>query len=161
MLLAYIPKENLQDIQERMQGKFVGIGIQFRIINDSITVIEPIKGGPSIKAGVKAGDRILIADQDTLSGKKLNANDIPRFLKGISGTDVNLKVYRKTNDSLFSLIVTRGDVNIKSVDLSYMINDHIGYIKLDRFARNTYREFKSAVINLLLKDRKSGNKIIY
>ena len=145
---AYIPKENLQDIQERMQGKFVGIGIQFRIINDSITVIEPIKGGPSIKAGIKAGDRILIADQDTLSGRKLNANDIPRFLKGISGTDVNLKVYRKTNDSLFNLIVTRGDVNIKSVDLSYMINNHIGYIKLDRFARNTYREFKSALTKL-------------
>lgn len=92
---AYIPKENLQDIQERMQGRFVGIGIQFRIINDSVTVIEPIKGGPSIKAGIKAGDRILIADQDTLSGKKLNANDIPRFLKGTSGTDVNLEVYRK------------------------------------------------------------------
>ena len=145
---AYIPKENLQDIQERMQGRFVGIGIQFRIINDSVTVIEPIKGGPSIKAGIKAGDRILIADQDTLSGRKLNANDIPRFLKGISGTDVNLKVYRKTNDSLFNLIVTRGDVNIKSVDLSYMINNHIGYIKLDRFARNSYREFKSALTKL-------------
>ena len=81
---AYIPKENLQDMQERMQGKFVGIGIQFRIINDSVTVVEPIKGGPSIKAGIKAGDRIIIADQDTLSGKKFNANDIPRFLKGAS-----------------------------------------------------------------------------
>ena len=146
---AYIPKENLQDIQERMQGKFVGIGIQFRIINDSVTVVEPIKGGPSIKAGIKAGDRIIIADQDTLSGKKLNANDIPRFLKGTSGTDVNLQVYRKTNDSLFNLPVTRGDVNIKSVDLSYMINDHIGYIKLDRFARNSYREFKSALTKLM------------
>jgi carboxyl-terminal processing protease len=131
-----------------MQGKFVGIGIQFRIINDSVTVVEPIKGGPSIKAGIKAGDRIIIADQDTLSGKKFNANDIPRFLKGASGTDVNLQIYRKTNDSLFNLLVTRGDVNIKSVDLSYMINNHIGYIKLDRFARNSYREFKSALTKL-------------
>lgn len=146
---AYIPKENLQDIQERMQGKFVGIGIQFRIINDSVTVVEPIKGGPSIKAGIKAGDRILIADKDTLSGKKLNSNEIPRFLKGASGTDVNLQVYRKTNDSLFNLMVTRGDVNIKSVDLSYMINNHIGYIKLDRFARNSYREFSSALKKLI------------
>jgi carboxyl-terminal processing protease len=135
-------------MQERMQGKFVGIGIQFRIINDSVTVVEPIKGGPSIKAGIKAGDRIIIADQDTLSGKKFNANDIPRFLKGASGTDVNLQIYRKTNDSLFNLLVTRGDVNIKSVDLSYMINNHIGYIKLDRFARNSYREFKSALTKL-------------
>jgi carboxyl-terminal processing protease len=145
---AYIPKEDLQDIQDRMQGKFVGVGIQFRLINDSVTVIEPIKGGPSIKAGIKAGDRILIADKDTLSGKNLSSNDVPIFLKGTSGTDVTLQVYRKTNDSLFNLRVTRGDVNIKSVDLSYMINDHIGYIKLDRFARNTYREFTTALTKL-------------
>jgi len=145
---AYIPKEDLQDIQNRIQGKFVGVGIQFRLINDSVTVIEPIKGGPSIKAGIKAGDRILIADKDTLSGKNLSSNDVPIFLKGTSGTDVTLQVYRKTNDSLFNLRVTRGDVNIKSVDLSYMINDHIGYIKLDRFARNTYREFTTALTKL-------------
>ena len=145
---AYIPKEDLQDIQDRMQGKFVGVGIQFRLINDSVTVIEPIKGGPSIKAGIKAGDRILIADKDTLSGKNLSSNDVPIFLKGTSGTDVTLQVYRKTNDSLFNLRVTRGDVNIKSVVLSYMINDHIGYIKLDRFARNTYREFTTALTKL-------------
>ena len=126
----------------------MGVGIQFRLINDSVTVIEPIKGGPSIKAGIKAGDRILIADKDTLSGKNLSSNDVPIFLKGTSGTDVTLQVYRKTNDSLFNLRVTRGDVNIKSVDLSYMINDHIGYIKLDRFARNTYREFTTALTKL-------------
>jgi len=145
---AYIPKENLQDMQDRMQGKFVGIGIQFRIINDSVTVIEPIKGGPSIKAGIKAGDRIIIADKDTLSGKKIKLNSVPSYLKGISGSEVILKIYRKATDSLFNLKITRGDVNIKSVDLSYMINDHIGYIKLDRFARNTYREFTAALTKL-------------
>ena len=145
---AYIPKENLQDMQDRMQGKFVGIGIQFRIINDSVTVIEPIKGGPSIKAGIKAGDRIIIADKDTLSGKKIKLNSVPSYLKGISGSEVILKIYRKATDSLFNLKITRGDVNIKSVDLSYMINNHIGYIKLDRFARNSYREFKSALTRL-------------
>ena len=79
---VYIPKENLQDIQERLQGTFVGIGIQFRIINDSITVIQPIKGGPSIEAGIKAGDRIIAANKDTLSGKKLRTNDVPKYLKG-------------------------------------------------------------------------------
>tara|TARA_B100000787_G_scaffold29375_1_gene19558 strand:+ start:4113 stop:5684 length:1572 start_codon:yes stop_codon:yes gene_type:complete len=145
---AYIPKENLQEMQDRMQGKFVGIGIQFRLINDSVTVIEPIKGGPSIKAGIKAGDRIIIANKDTLSGKNLNANDVPKILKGISDTKVNLQVFRKTNDSLFNLTIIRGDVNIKSVDLSYMVNDHIGYIKLDRFARNTYSEFTAALTEL-------------
>tara|TARA_B110000003_G_scaffold172618_1_gene172206 strand:- start:50064 stop:51635 length:1572 start_codon:yes stop_codon:yes gene_type:complete len=145
---VYIPKENLQDIQDRMQGKFVGIGIQFRIINDSVTVIEPIKGGPSVKAGIKAGDRIIAADKDILSGKQLNINDIPNYLKGRANTDVTLQIYRKATDSLFKIKITRGDVNIKSVDLSYMLNDHIGYIKLDRFARNTYREFIAALEEL-------------
>ena len=145
---VYIPKENLQGIQESMQGTFVGIGIQFRIINDSITVIQTIKGGPSIKAGMKAGDRIIAANKDTLSGKKLRTNDVPKYLKGKTDTQVDLQVYRKSNDSLFRVSITRGDVNIKSVDLSYMINGHIGYIKLDRFARNTFREFKSALKEL-------------
>ena len=100
---VYIPKENLQDIQDRMQGKFVGIGIQFRIINDSVTVIEPIKGGPSVKAGIKAGDRIIAADKDILSGKQLNINDIPNYLKGRANTDVTLQIYRKATDSLFKI----------------------------------------------------------
>lgn len=145
---VYIPKENLQAVQESMQGNFVGIGVQFRMINDSITVTQPIKGGPSIKAGIKAGDRIIAANQDTLSGKKLTSNDVPKFLKGKSDTYVKLEIYRKTNDSLFTVNLKRGNVNIKSVDLAYMMNDHIGYIKLDRFARNTYQEFKSALKEL-------------
>ena len=145
---VYIPKENLQAVQENMQGNFVGIGVQFRMINDSITVIQPMKGGPSIKAGIKAGDRIIAANQDTLSGKKLSSNDVPKFLKGQPNTNVKLQVYRKTNDSLFTVDIERGKVNIKSVDLSYMVNDHVGYVKLDRFARNTYREFKSALTEL-------------
>ena len=138
----------LQQVQENMQGNFVGIGVQFRMINDSITVIQPMKGGPSIKAGIKAGDRIIAAGNDTLSGKKLSSNDVPRFLKGEPDTNIKLQVYRKTNDSLFTVDIKRGKVNIKSVDLSYMINDHVGYIKLDRFARNTYREFKEALTTL-------------
>lgn len=97
----YIPKENLQSIQENMQGKFVGIGVQFRMIRDSITVIQPLAGGPSIKAGIEAGDRILIANKDTLYGKKIGSNGIPKYLKGKPDTEVTLQVYRKSNDSLF------------------------------------------------------------
>ncbi|MFY0628730.1 MAG: S41 family peptidase [Flavobacteriaceae bacterium] len=145
---VYIPKENLQAVQENMQGKFVGIGVQFRMIDDSITVIQPMKGGPSIKAGIKAGDRIIAADKDTLSGRNLTSNDIPKYLKGKPNTNVSLQIYRKTNDSLFNVDIKRSDINIKSVDLSYMMNDHLGYIKLDRFARNTYREFKTALTEL-------------
>ncbi|WKD85267.1 Carboxy-terminal processing protease CtpB [Polaribacter huanghezhanensis] len=145
---VYIPKENLQAITENMQGNFVGIGVQFRMIKDSITVIQPIKGGPSIKAGIKAGDRILMADKDTLFGKNYSSNAIPKFLKGKSNTTINLQVYRKSTDSLFTISLKRGKVAIKSVDVSYMINDSIGYIKLERFARTSYSEFKTALTKL-------------
>ena len=145
---VYIPKENLQAITENMQGNFVGIGVQFRMIKDSVTVIQPIKGGPSIKAGILAGDRILVANNDTLYGKNIRSSNIPKFLKGNPNTKVTLQIYRKRNDSLFNVEITRGKVNIKSVDLAYMINDSVGYIKLDRFARNTYREFKTSLQEL-------------
>lgn len=148
---VYIPKENQQANIESMQGNFVGIGVQFRMIKDSITVVQPIKGGPSIKAGIKAGDRILMANKDTLYGKKFRSGSVPKYLKGKPETKVALQIYRKSNDSLFTVNITRGKVNIKSVDLAYMINDSIGYIKLDRFARNTYREFKSS-LNKLISD---------
>ena len=148
---VYIPKENLQAVTENMQGNFVGIGVQFRMINDSITVVQPIKGGPSIKAGIKAGDRILMADKDTLFGKNFRSGIVPKYLKGKPETEVKLQIYRKSNDSLFYVNLKRGKVNIKSVDLAYMINDSVGYIKLDRFARNTYREFKSSLKKLKSK----------
>ncbi|WP_428740982.1 S41 family peptidase [Tenacibaculum sp.] len=148
---VYIPKENLQLVTENMQGNFVGIGVQFRMIGDTITVIEPIKGGPSIEAGIKAGDRILLANKDTLYGKNLETSQIMQTLKGKPDTKVDLQVYRKTNDSIFNITINRGKVNIKSVDVAYMLNDSIGYIKLDRFARNTYIEFKSSLKKLLSK----------
>ena len=146
---VYIPKENLQEVTENMQGNFVGIGVQFRMKNDTIAVIQTIKGGPSIKAGIKAGDRILIADTDTLYGKKMRSGDIPYYLKGSPKTEVNLEVFRKSNDSLFRTTITRGKVTIKSVDVSYMLTDSIGYIKLNRFSRNSYTEFKSSLMSLL------------
>ncbi len=147
----YIPKENLQQVTENMQGNFVGIGVEFRVIKDSITVIQPIKGGPSIKVGIKAGDRILLANTDTLYNKKLSNSHIIKTLKGEPNTIIDLQIYRKTNDSLFTVRIKRGKVAIKSVDVAYMINDSIGYIKLDRFARTTYKEFKTALDKLLEK----------
>ena len=142
---VYIPKENLQLVTENMQGNFVGIGVQFRMIGDTITVISPIKGGPSIKAGIKAGDRILLADNDTLYNKKLQTSQIMKALKGKPNTKVDVQIYRKTTDSIFNVTINRGKVNIKSVDVAYMLNDSIGYIKLNRFARNSYIEFKASL----------------
>lgn len=148
---TYIPKEELQAITENMQGNFVGIGVQFRMIRDTITIIQPIKGGPSIKQGIKAGDRILMANNDTLFGKNFKNSKILKTLKGKPNTKVRLQIYRKTNDSIFNVTINRGRINIKSVDVAYMLNDSIGYIKLDRFARNTYNEFKTSLNKLLKK----------
>ncbi len=146
---VYIPKEELQVVTENMQGNFVGIGVQFRMINDTITVVSPIKEGPSIKAGIKAGDRILIANQDTLYNRKLSTEDIFKSLKGEKGSKVKLEIYRKTNDSLFFVTIRRNKVNITSIDASYMLNKTIGYIKIERFAQNTFYEFKDALTQLL------------
>ncbi len=148
---VYIPKEDLQAITENMRGNFVGIGVQFKVVRDTIVVVQPIKGGSSIKKGIKAGDRILIANKDTLYGKKLKDKQIIKILKGQPNTQVNLKIYRKYNDSIFNVIVNRKKINIKSVDIAYMLNDSIGYIKLNRFARNTYTEFKNSLEVLLNK----------
>ena len=145
---TYIPKENMQAVTDNMQGKFVGIGVQFRMIGDSITVIQAIEGGPSIKAGLKAGDRILKANKDTLYGKRYRSNTIPKYLKGDPNTKVDLQIYRKTNDSLFTVQLTRGEVAIKSVETSYMLTDYIGYIKLERLARTSYKEFRTALKKL-------------
>ncbi|WP_233897911.1 S41 family peptidase [Tenacibaculum piscium] len=145
---VYIPKEKLQLITENMQGNFVGIGVQYRMIGDTITVISPIKGGPSIKAGIKAGDRILSADKDTLFGKNLSTTTIMKSLKGEPNTSVRLQIYRKTIDSIFDVNINRNKVNIKSVDVAYMLNDSLGYIKLNRFARNSYLEFKNSLRDL-------------
>jgi carboxyl-terminal processing protease len=145
---TYIPKKELQRIQESMDGNFKGIGIQFRLIRDSVVVLNVIKGGPGEKAGLLAGDRILIADKDTLYGKLLNSNQVMAELKGREEDEVHLTIYRKQFDSILNYTFNRGDVNITSVPVYYMINNTVGFIKIERFARNTFKEFKTALDNL-------------
>jgi carboxyl-terminal processing protease len=145
---VYIPKSELQGVQENMNGNFKGIGIQFRMIRDSVTVLNIIKGGPSEKAGILAGDRILIADNDTIFGKKYKSDQIMDRLKGKDTNEVALTVYRKQNDSLLNFNFNRGKVNIASVLVYYMVNSSIGFIKIDRFAHNTYDEFHTALLEL-------------
>ncbi len=146
---VYIPKSDLKSIQETMNGSFKGIGIQFRMIRDSVTVLNIIKGGPSEKAGLLAGDRILIADKDTLFGKKYTSDQIMNRLKGKDTNQVALQIYRKQEDTFLNFNFNRGKVNIVSIPVSYMITDQIGYINIDRFAKNTYYEF-SKTLNTLL-----------
>ena len=171
---VYIPKEELKRVTESMQGKFVGIGVSFIMHEDSVVVTSVLKGGPSEKAGLQAGDRIIIADKDTLFGKgiinKANLTDkeigtilggrkisdaVMKSLKGEPETKVNIAVYRRTVDEILEIPIIRGEVLIKSVSSYYMINETVGFIKIDRFARTTYNEFKLGLDELISKGMKS------
>ena len=145
---VYIPVKEHSEIEEKMNGKFVGVGIQFRMFKDTLTVIKTTKNGPSQKAGLLAGDRILIADKDTLFGKDLSSDEIIKKLKGKPDSKVYLVIYRKSNKKFIPLTVTRGTIPINSIDVAYMINKDLGYIKLNSFTATSYDEFKNALNNL-------------
>jgi carboxyl-terminal processing protease len=167
---VYIPKDELQRVTESMQGKFAGIGVSFIIHEDSVAVSGVIKGGPSEKAGIKAGDRIIMANSDTLYGKNFlkksgiveiergtiegnrkMSDAVMKALKGEPDTKVKVVVYRRSTNQTLNFPITRGDVSITSVSAHYMINNTLGYIKVDRFARTTYQEFKKALDELIGK----------
>ncbi len=167
---VYIPKDELQRVTESMQGKFAGIGVSFIVHDDSVAVSSVIKGGPSEKAGIKAGDRIIVANIDTLFGKSLMkkagiteiergtiegnrkmSDAVMKALKGEPDTKVNVLVYRRSTNQKLKFPITRGDVSITSVSAHYMVSNRLGYIKVDRFARTTYQEFKKALDELIGK----------
>ena len=148
---VYIPRSEMQEVSENMKGDSVGIGISFYMYRDTITVIRTIKNGPSHISGIKPGDRILLADKDTLFGKRIANNDIVSRLKGKAGTKVDLKVYRKSEEKFMDVTVTRDRVPIKSVEAYYMLTRDMGYIKINRFAESTFDEFKDALRKLKLR----------
>lgn len=153
---VYISKREMQQNIESMQGNFVGIGVQFLMHHDSVTVIKAIEGGPSEKLGIKAGDRIITADKDTISGKKYDSDVIMSKLKGTPNSKVEVEIYRKTTKEKLKFTINRGNVDIKSVPVAYMLTSDIGYIKIDRFALTTYHEFKEGLTKL----QKQGMKAL-
>ena len=148
---TYIPKNELADVTNNMKGNFVGIGVQFVTYKDTMTVIRTIKDGPSEKAGIRAGDRILMVDSDSIFGKNRRNQEVTSKLKGKKGSKVTLAIFRKGIDKLLNIEVTRGIIPITSIDASYMLTDNLGYIKINRFAESTYTEFKTALNNLKTK----------
>ena len=147
---VYISAKERERVSESMNGKFVGIGIQFRMYKDSLTVIKVLENGPSKKAGILAGDRILIANNDTLYGKNIKNSYILKTLKGKPNTSVDITVYRRSENKNLPFTIMRGEVPIKSVDAFYMLDDELGYIKINKFAATTYDEFKTALDELLI-----------
>ncbi|MFO8022989.1 MAG: S41 family peptidase [Perlabentimonas sp.] len=154
---VYIPASDLQEVNEPLDGGFDGIGITFNMPEDTIIVITTIPGGPSERVGLIPGDRIVTIDDSTVAGVDINQNDIVKMLKGPNGTSVKVGVSRKGVDEPITFEIIRDKIPIYSVDVSYMVKEDIGYIKISRFARTTYQEFIDAVDKL---QNKGMQKII-
>lgn len=145
---VYISKKDLKSVTENMKGDFVGIGVNFYVYKDTVAVIKPIHNGPSERAGIKAGDRILFADNYQLFDKKIQNDSLFSKLKGEKGSTVLITVFRKTTNEKLKIKVKRDVIPIKSVDIALKVNDEIGYIKINRFAETTYDEFYKALLSL-------------
>ncbi len=154
---SYIPAKNMQEVNEGMQGNFSGIGVQFSIQEDTVRVIDVISGGPSSKVGIMAGDRIVSVNDTVIAGISVNNQRVFELLRGVKGTKVNVGVLRAGYTDLFEFEIIRGDIPLFSVDVTYMIDEITGYIKVNRFAERTFEDFMKGVQKI---DRLGGKKII-
>lgn len=145
---VYIPASELTATNEDLDGSFSGVGISFQILNDTVTVVEVISGGPAEKVGILAGDRIIQAGTKKLAGNGVTNEDVFKTLRGKAGTKVKMDIQRRGVDKLLSYDVIRGEIPVNSVDASYMIEPGIGYVKVGKFAKNTFTEFYDALGNL-------------
>ena len=143
---VYISAEQLKRVNEDFQGSFEGIGVEFDIINDTLTIVSPINGGPSEKLGILAGDKILKIDGQ--SAIKIARDDVPKKLKGPKGTKVNISIIRAGMTQPMDFEIIRDKIPIYSVDASFMYDKEIGYVKISRFAGTTYDEFMKSMSDL-------------
>jgi len=145
---TYIPSNKLENINEQLEGGFEGIGIEFSLVQDTLFVIEIFRGGPAETAGVKQGDKIIYIDDEIISGKKLNNEQLINRLKGKKGSKVRIKVLRQNKSGLTEISITRDKIALSSITACYKINEFTGYIKLSNFSANTYNEFLDSIYKL-------------
>lgn len=144
---VYLPPVELEESDSELAGNFEGIGITFNVPNDTAIVLSVIPGGPSEKAGLMAGDRILKVDERVIAGVKTPQDSMVRMMKGPAGTKVKISVSREKQMIPFE--ITRGKIPVHSVDAAFMVSDTVGYIKLTKFSRTTYKEFVEASSKLM------------
>jgi carboxyl-terminal processing protease len=145
---VYIPATDLAQANEPLQGNFDGIGVSFNMLTDTVLIISTIPGGPSEKAGIIPGDKIIRVNDSLIAGKSIPDEDVVKMLKGPRGTKVDLKIERKGADELLPFTITRDKIPIYSVDVAYMMSDEVGYIKISNFALTTHEEFKKGLREL-------------
>ena len=156
---TYLPPHEAQQTLETLSGKFDGIGIQINMLEDTLFVVQTVVGGPSEKAGILPGDRIISVDDSIVAGVKLAVNDIITMLRGKRGSKVSIGIMRRGVAEPISFTITRDKIPVNSIDATYMLDDTTGYIRLSRFAESSAEEMEKAVKSL----RKEGmrNLILY
>ena len=144
---VYLPPKSLKEASAELEGNFDGIGVTFNVPEDTAIIISVIAGGPSERAGLLSGDRIIAVDGQTVAGVKIDQDSLVGMLKGASGSVVHLDIMR--DGEMVEFDVTRDKIPVKSIDVAYMIDDTTGYMKLSKFTRTSYAEFSAAVPALL------------
>ena len=152
---SYIPKEEVERVNEPLEGSFEGVGIQFQLFNDTLLVSQTVAGCPAAKVGILPGDRIIYIGDKLVAGVKAQNSDIIKNLRGPKGSEVTVKILRSGNSQLLLFKIIRDKIPLYSVDATYMISKDIGYIKINSFGSTTVEEFKKAFAKLQLKGMKS------
>lgn len=142
---VYFTAEELKQANEPLQGNFDGIGVSFNMPNDTVIIANVIPNGPSEKANVYPGDRIIKVNDSIIAGRKIKQDSVMKLLRGRSGTKVKIDVKRGDHKDLIPITITRGKIPLKSLDAAYMISDGVGFVCMTKFARNTYKEFLDSV----------------
>ncbi len=154
---AYIPARNMKEVQEEMTGNFSGIGVQFSIQDDTVRVIEVIPNGPSSQVGILPGDRIVTVNDSLIAGVDVKNITVLKLLRGERNTKVEVGIIRKGHNKELEFEITRDNIPLISVDVSYMIDDETGYIKVTRFSEKTYSEFMQGMEKI---HRQGAKKVI-
>ena len=145
---TYVSAKDVEASMQELKGSFSGIGVQYMIYEDTVRVVRIIEGGPAEEAGLRAGDRIVTIDNKPFVGKSVNNDAVMKNLKGERGSSVRLGIERNGIRNLVNISITRGDVEVKSIDASYMLDEKTGYIRITSWGNNTYAEFLRAMATL-------------
>lgn len=155
---VYIPASDLEAVNEDLEGSFSGVGIQFSIMNDTVSVVSVISGGPSEKVGVMPGDRIVSINDSAFVGKNITNERVMKKLRGKEGSEVKLGIKRRSSAAILTFKIKRGEIPVNSVDIAYPVQPSIGYVKISKFGSNTYNEFVAALAKL--QNKKCSSFII-
>ena len=145
---VYVPASEMQEMNEPLEGEFDGIGVVFNMATDTIVVLNVVNGGPSDKAGIRSGDRIMCIDDSLVAGRKINQNQIVKRLRGPRGTEVRLSLKRQGIEQPVEVTVVRDAIPLKSIDAAMMLTGDTGYARLSAFARTSHREIVAALDTL-------------